>query len=234
MPEHAPMPDPEELADAAAEVVDCMRVLGKSGSNLVLEVLGDGPFTQMEHYPPADIHDPETHAQAYFHAHPPGRGEDDDYGHFHTFLRPPGMPPGVAPAALPGNAVPTDPTAALSHLVAISMNRFGQPVRLFTTNRWVTAETWYPADDVIAMLPRFTLDLSRPSWPLNRWLTAMVTLYRPEIAALLHARDAAVGTWQAARHGAPVLENRDLEVTSRMDIDLAAKLADVRRAVGLE
>jgi len=35
-----PDPDPEDLADAAAEVVDCMRVLAKSGSNLVMEALG--------------------------------------------------------------------------------------------------------------------------------------------------------------------------------------------------
>lgn len=227
-------PDPEDLADAAAEVVDCMRVLGKSGSNLVMEVLGDGPFTQLEHYPPGDVHDPETHGQFYFHAHPPGRGADDDYGHFHTFLRPLGMPPGVAPADLPGNAVPEGENAALSHLVAISMDRWGRPVRLFTTNRWVTAETWYPAADVIAMLPRFEMDVAKPSWPLNRWITAMMVLYRPEIAALLRERDAAVARWQAQHPDRPALEDHGLEVTSRRDIDLQAKLAEVRRAIGLE
>lgn len=64
------LPDSEDLADAAAEVVDCMRVLEKSGSNLVLEALAGHDFVELEHYPPGDVRDPETHSQFYFHAHP--------------------------------------------------------------------------------------------------------------------------------------------------------------------
>lgn len=229
-------PDAEEierLADAAAEVVDCMRVLTKSGTNLVAEVLGGRDYIQLDHYPPGDIYDPETHSQVYFHAHPPGRGPYDDYGHFHTFLRPKGMPPGVAPAPLPGVVPPEGDNAALSHLVAISMDRFGRPVRLFTTNRWVTAETWYAADDVIAMLDRFEMDVARPSWPLNRWLSAMMVLYRRPVAALLRARDAAVAERAAQHPETDVFEDRGLEVTSALAIDLDATLAEVRRAMGM-
>lgn len=219
----------ERVLDAAAEVVDCMRVLAKSGSNVVAEVLAGHDFIQYVHYPPEDVYDPETHSQFYFHAHPPGRGRHDDYGHFHTFLRPKGMPPGVHPAALPGNPPPEGDNAALSHLIAISMDRWGRPVRLFTTNRWVTAETWYEAADVVAMLDRFQMDLARPSWPLNRWITALVALYRHPIAALILERDRVVAEWRRNHPGADVFEDRGLEVTSALDIDLDHTLAEVRR-----
>ncbi|KJS40076.1 MAG: hypothetical protein VR70_06825 [Rhodospirillaceae bacterium BRH_c57] len=74
----------DETTDAAVEVIDCMRVLAKNGSNLVAEVLGGRDFIQFEYYPPDGVYDPETHAQYYFHAHPPGRGAFDDYGDAQT------------------------------------------------------------------------------------------------------------------------------------------------------
>ena len=99
------------------------------------------------------------------------------------------MPSGISPAPLPDYAPPGDANDALSHLVAISMDKYGLPIKLFTTNRWVTGETWYRAPDVVAMLDRFEMDLAQPSWPVNRWLTAMVRLFRPQIASLLDERD---------------------------------------------
>ncbi|UEM25186.1 hypothetical protein JL100_036005 (plasmid) [Skermanella mucosa] len=222
----------ERMAEAAAEAVDCVRVLRKGGDNLVGEVLrGNGTFTEWEHYPPDDVYDPETHAQYYFHAHPPEERGWHDYGHFHTFLRPAGMPPGTRPA--PGNA-PADAgagdEAALSHLFAISMSREGLPVRLFTTNRWVTGETWYAADDVIAMLDRFVIDLPRPSWPLNRWITAMAVLFRPQIEALLRGRDLAIARRRTAHPDTDVFEDRGLEITSALDISLVDQVAAVKAA----
>src|SRR3546814_9599922 len=94
------------------------------------------------------------------------------------------MPPGVRPAPLPGFAAPADPNDALSHLVAIAMNSGGLPFRLFTVNRWVTGEVWYRADDVIRLLDVFKIDHAQPSWPVNRWISAMVVLFKPQIAEL--------------------------------------------------
>ena len=51
----------------------------------------------------------------------------------------------------------------MSHLVAIAVNSRGEPIRLFTTNRWVTGETWYHADDIIGMLDRFAIFDVEPS-----------------------------------------------------------------------
>ncbi|MGQ0741065.1 MAG: DUF6969 family protein [Alphaproteobacteria bacterium] len=216
MPEEIGKAQLERVAEAAAEVVNCIRVLEKSGSNLVAEVLGGREFIEYEHYPPDDVHDPESHAQYYFHAHPQTRGEWNDYGHFHTFLRPAGN---------------DDRTC---HLIAISMNREGRPVRLFTTNRWVTAETWYRADDAVAMLDRFGVDLSRPSWPLNRWISAMLVLYRADIEVLIRQRDIGIENWRQEHPDTNVFEDRNLEVISAKAIDLDATLEDVRRKLGLE
>lgn len=216
-------PDPEELADAAAEVVDCMRVLAKSGSSLVLEALGGRDFVQLDHYPPGDIIDLETGSQAYFHAHPPSPAREADFGHFHCFLRPPALAAGARALDLPGNTGDRPVEAQTCHLAALSMDRYGRPTALFTTNRWVTDETLYDAETLIEALPRFALDLARPSWPLNRWLTAMVTLYRDDIADLLRQRD------QALAATGP--EDRAVEVLSRRPVDLDARLAEVREMI---
>ena len=209
------------MADAGVKVVDCIRDLHAGGSNLVLEALrGSSDFTEWEHYPPDDVQDPTSHAQYYFHAHPPDDRDAPDFGHFHTFMRPKGMPAGIRPAEVKGFVSPAGENGALSHLIAISMTPIGMPERLFTTNRWVTGETWYTAEDVIAMLDRFSIDLDQPSPLLNQWLTAMFVLFRPQIESLLIERDRVVAQWSALNPKADVFEDRRLEITSSIEIPL--------------
>jgi hypothetical protein len=46
----------------------------KTVDNIVGEVLrGHGVFREWDHYPPDDVFDAVTHAQFYYHAHPPGQ-----------------------------------------------------------------------------------------------------------------------------------------------------------------
>jgi hypothetical protein len=241
----------EAMAAAGREMMECRRVLAKSGDTLLSEVLGADGALDWRHYPDGDVYDPETHAQYFYHAHPPTQRFQGEHGHFHTFLRPRGMPPGTrplimpelgiadAPAAPAGPAVPPAPQPnqgsdndELSHLVAIAMDEEGNPIRLFTTNRWVTGETWYAASDVIAMLDRFAIDLARPSWPLNRWLTAVFRLFRPAMAALLEARDEAVMSFRRRHRGkVHVFEDRRLEIASSVAIDLEARIGRVEDAL---
>ena len=110
------------------------------------------------------------------------------------------------------------------HLVAIALDARGEPVRLFTTNRWVTGETWYGAEDVIRMLDRFQLGDGGPDALLNRWLGAIVQLFQPEVAVLLRQRDRAVTEWRWRRR-TNVFEDPRLEITSSFVIDLDARLA---------
>ncbi len=222
------------MAEAGGEIRECYRLLRKGGGNVVGELLrGHGDFLEWEHYPPGDVHDSETHAQYYYHAHP-AVGRVVEHGHFHTFLRARGMPAGISPAPVegPGAAVEgvDDGDSALSHLVAISMDAYGYPVRLFTTNRWVTGETWYAAADVIRMLDGFVMDLAYPSLPVNIWITAMLRLFRPEIEALIHARDGAIAARRAGAADDAVHEDRDLEVTSSLEISVEAQIARVAAA----
>ncbi len=221
----------EQMEAAGAEVLECYRVLRKTNDNIVGEVLrNQGTFYQWQHYPSGDVFDAETNAQYYYHAHPAGERKPE-HGHFHTFLRPKGMPKGMRPADVPHADAPKGANDKLSHLIAISMDRPGYPVRLFTTNRWVTGEVWYHAKDVQAMLDRFVIDHARPSWPTNRWITAMVQLFRPQIEWLLDRRDDAVAAWEAANPDVDVYEDRNLEVTSDLEISVEDQLRAIRQAL---
>ena len=233
------------MVAAGHEARNCLRVLAKTGDNVVGEILRQSDtFYEWDHYPPGDVFDPETHAQYYYHAHPPEERSAGEHGHFHTFLRANGLPPGVAPVA-ESRLLHQDAPAANSHaptrkkdhnrtchLVAIAMDGDGFPIRLFTTNRWVTGDDWYRAGDVVAMLDRFVVDIVRPSWAVNRWITAMVALFQPQIEALLVARDQSVLAWQAA-NGADhdVFEDRGLEVTSSIDVNIETQIANAERAL---
>ena len=112
------------------------------------------------------------------------------------------------------------------------MDRGGWPLGLFTTNRWVTAETWYAAHDVAALLDRFDLKLNKPGWPVNRWLTAMLRLFRPQIEDLLQQRDERVRAWQREHPEVEnVYEDRRLEVTSQMPISVEAQVEALEKAL---
>ncbi|MBC7156349.1 MAG: hypothetical protein H5U20_02415 [Rhodobacteraceae bacterium] len=215
----------ERMLAAADEIAECYRVLRKGGLNVVGEVLkGQGQFVQLDHYPKGDIYDPETHSQFYYHAHRPG-----EHGHFHLFLRARGMPPAARPVAdAAGRDWPTG-DKALAHLVAISMDKAGYPIKLFTTNRWVTGETWYPGPQVQAMVDFFEIDHAYPSWPTNRWATAMVRLFRPQIRALIAERDLEFERQRARHPGVDIYEEKSVEVLSEVEIDVDAQTARLRK-----
>ena len=209
---------------AGEEVRECMRVLGNTGDNVVSEILRDqGAFFEWDHYPRGDVFDPASHAQYYYHAHPESE-ERGEHGHFHTFLRAKGMPAGVRPARSRHLPPPDKPDEALSHLVAIAMDPFGRPTALFTTNRWVTGETWYADEDVISLLDRFAIDHARPSWPVNRWITGIVGLFRPQIEALIRARDLCLRDWARSCGRRNPFEDRRLEIASEIGISVDGQI----------
>ena len=214
---------------AGEEVLECLRVLEKADLNVVGEVLrGHGTFYEDEHYPPDDVHDRETHSQYYYHAH---RGNESEHGHFHTFLRAGAIPPGIEPAPYDGTGDRPLGDQAIAHLVAVSMDGDGLPIGLFCVNRWVSAETWYRSEDVIAMLDRFRIDHARPSWPVNRWITAMLRLFQPQIELLLRERDKVVAAWARAHPVSDVYEDRSLEITGAVGIDVERQVSAVHAAL---
>ena len=216
------------MREAGAEVMTCTGVLAKTGDTVVSELFrGCGAPEPWRHYPQGDVYDPETRSQYYFHVHPEQPAESEEHGHFHTFVRRYDGTP--ADGAEPqGN---TDNALAISHLVAIAVDGAGHPLRLFTTNRWVTGETWFPAGEVIASLGSFAIEHARPSWPVNRWISGMVRLFAPQIAALLRERDRAVAEQRAQRPGVDILEDEGLEVLSSLDIWVPEQVRQVDLAI---
>lgn len=211
---------------AGKEIRECYRVMEKAGLNIVGEVLrGQGDFVELEHYPRDDVFDSETCGQYYYHAH---RGSEVEHGHFHTFLRAGGMPAGSAPIdyQLATEAWPRGDDA-ICHLIAISMDAWGYPVGIFCTNRWVTDEAWYPAQQVIAMLDCFVIDHASPNWCVNRWLSAMLRLYRPHIEALVRQRDTVLAEWQAQHPTMDIFEDRALDITGYLPISVEQLIAEL-------
>lgn len=233
-------------AEAAARLRECRAALAARGSNVVRELVGGGAadaITDWRHYPDGEVYDPVTHVQFFFHRHPgppaAGGAPPAEHGHFHLFMRGEGMPAGATPLVPPELAVANAPAPRQSaplkrgrsdevcHLVAIAIDTRGEPVRLFTTNRWVTGETWYRADDAIAMLDRVRLGDAAAPGLVGRWIEAVVALFRPEISVLLRNRDKAVGDWRWRWPRRDPFEDTRLEVTSSFAIDLDARLAAV-------
>lgn len=225
----------QQMYEAAAEVLECQRVLAKTGDNVVTEVLRrETEFRVWDHYPRGDVFDDETHSQFYYHTHTPQERSPGEHGHFHTFVRPAGLGLDVKPAPLPDFQPPKDPMDLVAHLIGISVDEYGQTFRLFTTNRWVTAETWYPAKDVIRFLEVFEMDLAQPSWPLNRWLTATVRLFKPQIRWLIQQRDECIAQHRSATPDSNVFEDRALNVTSELTVSVGEQIRLIERALGLE
>jgi hypothetical protein len=231
----------EDIIAAGEEAVEVARLLAKTEDNVVGELIKDAAtFFEWNHYPDGDVYDAETGSQLFYHAHPADL-RVGEHGHFHTFLRPVGMPAGIKPAPVVDLTIPEDKNDALSHLIGISMDEWGKPICLFTTNRWVTGEVWYTADDVISMLGLFDIGHTQPSWPVNRWVSAMVRFYGLEIAALIAERDRTVESWQnrplpidedTGKPVTSVYENRELEVTSYLQVSVEDRLERARAARG--
>lgn len=191
----------EELA----ALESAMRVEGLTPFRLLV---GMQTVEPLRHYPDGDVYDFASHSQFYFHRH-----RDGEHGHIHLFLRPLGMPVGCTPL------VAVDGADSPCHLIAVGLSPHGFACEFFTTNRWVTGESWYAADAVARMLPCFHVDANSPGGRVGRWLTALVRLYQPLIMTLVHRRDDAVAAWGQI-HPGDALNDAALEVTSHAAINV--------------
>ena len=155
-----------QMQRAADVVLQVFETLGKSGRNVVTPLLdGKTAFRELEHLPEDDVRDGETGSQYYYHAHRPETGE---HGHFHTFLRPPAIPPAMSPVRMAAGSSAAEKGDDTCHLIAISMDRTGIPIGLFTTNRWVTGESFFAARDAIRIIDRFSIRASQTYPDTNR------------------------------------------------------------------
>lgn len=186
---------------AATEVLAVQWHYASQGRSLAAAALaGARRFVEWDHYPRGDHVDAASGARFYYHAHPADERAEGEHGHFHLFVPAPGEP------------------GAISHLVGISLDAQGLPLRLFTTNHWVTGDAWRDAGALASLLPGFTLRARGPLAPVARWLTAMVALYDDVIVELLQERDRRLDA------GAAALEDRTLHIVSQRPVSLPDRL----------
>ena len=190
-----------DRARAAAEVLAVQWQYASQARSLAEAALaGSRRFVEWAHYPREDHVDRASGLRFYYHAHPGHERAPGEHGHFHLFVPAPGQ------------------AGEISHLVGLSLDAKGLPLRLFTTNHWVTGDAWADADALIALLPGVRLHASGRLAPVARWLTAMVRLYREEIADLLRERDRHLGGDPA------LLEDRALHIVSERPVSLPDQL----------
>lgn len=193
------------MRGAGEALVACYRDLASRGAHLAGELIGDAAFEEERHHPDGDVRDPVSGAQFYFHAH-----LDDELGHFHTHLR-------LVGASSEGDE--------LVHLVGVSIDAYGLPTRLFAPNCWATDDRWHPADALRGLLDRFTCESAPRRYAACAALPAMLRLFRPQIDALLDARDAAVA------RDARVLADRSTRLLAEVEVSIDAQIAEVERCL---
>lgn len=182
---------------ALAEKAFCEAVLAKGGLTVLSETLrGADTIDAWAHYPPGDVFDPASNGQWYYHCHP-AEEASTEHGHFHCFLRPQG------------------PMGPIHHLAALGVDAQGRLLRIFTVNQWVVGDDWADAEATIAALGRFDMQMPRPSYLVNRWLTAVLVAHEDEIAELVRERDRVLSA-HVPLAGVPAREDRGLEVTSEL------------------
>lgn len=176
-------------------------------------------YERLSHYPKGDRIDRGTGAQYFYHCH---RENFDslEHGHFHCFLRYKHIPKRIKPTPLSDWDKYFD--NPMAHLVAIALNQFGQPIRLFTVNRWVTSEVWYDAQHIPTFLKRFKMTLTDDSYwvVLDQWIEGILHLFAPQISWLHQARDKKIEHYINTNiNGNPYMDY-ELEELSEINIDL--------------
>jgi hypothetical protein len=215
---------------ASRDLFEVLEIFAHEGRHPVRDVLAASPevFTRLSHYPPDDVQDSGTGSLWYYHAHDPSPTRPwQEHGHFHCYAYTEQLPKTAKPIALPTN--PDFEKGDLVHLVAISFDLGGAPMRLFTINRWASDEWMYAARDVVPLIDRFSLGGETPFPLTSRWLSAALRLFQPQIAWLLHERDRVIGEHRTVD---PVgaTEDQSLDVTSTVTFNLDAHLATLDRA----
>ncbi len=200
------------------------HMLTKTGKNILHHTLQKKrKHIRFNHYPKGDRIDYKTGGQYFYHCHRENK-DMDEHGHFHCYLRQKFIPKHIKPRPLADWDKHID--SPMAHLIAIGMNRLGQPIRLFTVNRWVTSETWYDAKHAPNFIKRFKMTLcDDPYWqPLDQWVEGMLHLFAPQITWLHQERDARMAQHANDYPNENIYEYRDIDELSEIPIDLQTQV----------
>ena len=167
---------------------------------------GAKDFIEWQHYPSNDLVDEHSGYEFYYHAHSVNEMPNGERGHFHVIKRDANI---------------------FHHLIGISLDQKGLPVRLFTTNQWVTGEEMANSDIVIKLTKEFQVATKGRMAPVSNWISALIQLFAAEIEGLLLERDQKIARL-VEEHGNRelVLNSKKHHVLTECKIDLMSRLSD--------
>ena len=212
--------------EAAQTVIETITRMAAEARPLMLRVIPEEGATFWTHYPKRDARDAHCRSRWYYHVHAEGDRDPDEHGHFHLFLHRTQLPEGLEPRVWPPQG--EDAKAHVTHLIGLSIDKIGIPRSWFAVNRFVTNEFLYPAEVMIDHLPAFNVDHTAEDELVNRFVTAMVALYRDEIAQLLRERDRRHEELIARFGDKDAFEKASgVDVLAQVPIDLDAKIGSL-------
>lgn len=209
----------ERARHAADALIHCLHGFVQAGQVPLAATVGDAGTPQVwQHYRPdnAALDARPGVLHYYYHAHTSPGAAADEHGHFHLF------------AQLGNDA---EGVARYTHLVAIGVDARGMPCRLFTTNRWVTDETWLPANRVLALAEQIATAPTAANDPVERWLHAQLGVFAPQIVPLLRHRDRRMAARRRGGQRPGLFEDRRMQVISQCHVSVASQLAALDQLV---
>ena len=191
---------------AAQELVNIQVRFAKSNRTLSEAALcGAREFIEWRHYPKNDMSDADTGYEFYYHAHSADEMSDGEHGHFHLFKR-------------KGND--------FFHLIGIALNQQGLPVRIFTTNQWVTGELMVDSRVAASALKIFSVAAKGRIAPVSKWLKSFIQLFYMDMEALIIERDLRIAALSKKMGDLDkVLKSKEHHVLTECKIDLLERLS---------
>jgi hypothetical protein len=192
---------------AAQELANIQMRYAESGLTLNEAALGGSrDFVEWQHYPNNDLVDQQSGYEFYYHAHSVEDMPKGEHGHFHVIKR---------------------DANGFHHIVGIALNQQGLPVRLFTTNQWVTGEGMVNSGMVIHSLHDFQMVVKGRMAPVGKWVGALIRLFSEEIEMLVLERDQKISQLIAILGNREhVLNSKRHHVLTECKIDLMERLSE--------
>ena len=185
---------------SAQHLIECINKFAQLESNPVLAVIpADAHIEQNRKYPEPVLQFADCGLRSYYHCHEMTGKPEHEHGHFHIFIK--------------------SDSDRWSHLAALTMDHFGQPIQWFTVNHWVSGEDWLPASGLQQALS----ELQQSSQLLSlheRWLLAMLLFYQQKITLMLELRDSRLIELSASGDATDVLQDRTIYTLSSCPVNV--------------
>ncbi len=154
-------------ANYAAKLAELIVEMANQETNVLLQLFSDDEtiYTNKK-YPETPLVLADSQLQVYYHTHQNNILHENEHGHFHIFYLSKDMA-----------------QAEAVHLVALSMDNFGQALSWFTVNKWVTSQACFDSDIFLTCIKRLSINAADSL--LLRWLSTMILFYQHEVAELL-------------------------------------------------